>query len=235
MTTSPHLPDMGQTESKLGKCPYAADLPLIPDEDELDGFRNGIHIKANPCFDCFNLGALSVQTLHRWSVTFDQQVEFEEEGKDIWQDTISRLQEHKSIIVGTLRGTDRRIVIATSEESVTDGRRGKTLPRLLFFALPFRRSNKDSGIKLCNLEDLEDQCDVEEYAPFLLINDLAEIDFNGDHGADRVLLQRSKYERAAEAWQREFGVQTAYAREAHPVALDLGLPDLGTYQNDAEA
>jgi len=85
-----------------------------------------------------------------WCALSDFEEEQEKVACDIWQHVMYRLGEEKAMLVGTLRETGNRIVVAKPIDTMTDKYTGETLPRLLFFALPICTSDKDTRRTILN-------------------------------------------------------------------------------------
>jgi hypothetical protein len=112
---------------------------LLPSTKELEDFRIGSRVKAKPCtFDDLNIlpGKMEITTVDDWLKLSDFEETEERAGRDPRQDVMAGLEEKKVMPVGTLHGTHDRIVAATPINAMTGECTGKTIPRLLFFALP---------------------------------------------------------------------------------------------------
>jgi hypothetical protein len=219
-----------QTSTDIVRQPLSAMhsySAVVPGLSYIEGIRSSGHIKANPCDSVLNILPSAM--------TWESLCDFEDCNEDCtWSGVAGRLTEGKALIAGVLRGTEDRIVVATTFEHTIHGFDGATGLDLCFFALPIRLTKEGTNssliiqsqcaqtniiigcnFRLCHLECLMDKCDVEGFAAFLLINDLREIEFkrkirNDAHGCHRTL--QEIYARVAREWQRAFRREDIDAR-----------------------
>jgi hypothetical protein len=225
-----------QTSTDIVRQPLSAMhsySAVVPQLSYIEGIRSSGYIKASPCDSVLNIlpSTLTCDNMFEWESLSD----FEGCNEDCtWSGVAGMLTEGKALIVGVLRGTEDRIVVATTYEDTIHEFDGATGLDLCFFALPIRlyKEGTNSSLiiqthcaqtnmiigcnfRLCYLECLMDKCDVEGFAAFLLINDLREINFKkkirkNTHGCHRTL--QKIYARVAREWQHAFRREDVDAR-----------------------
>jgi hypothetical protein len=225
-----------QTSTDIVRQPLSAMhsySAVAPGLSYIEGIRSSGYIKASPCDSVLNIlpSTMTCDNMLEWEGLCD----FEDcNGDRTWSGVADMLTEGKALIAGVLRGTKDRIVVATTYEDTIHGFDGATGLDLCFFALPiclYKEGTNSSLIirthcaqtnmiigcnfRLCYLECLMDKCDVEDFAAFLLINDLREIKFKkkirkNAHGCRRTL--QEIYARVAREWQHAFRREDVDAR-----------------------